>query len=58
MAIEALYACVVLHGQNIGSRDAGKNEHSDEVGMEGGAYVTNVENVLFDVVMGVGDNAN
>ena len=58
MTVEAPHACVVMHVQNIGPLYAGQNEHSDEVAMEGSVYVTNVENVLFDVVVGVGDNAN
>ena len=57
MAVKAPHVCVVMRVQNIGSF-AGQNEHSDEVGMKGGVYVANVENVVFDVIVGVGDNAN
>ena len=56
MAVKAPHACVVMRVQNIGPF-AGQNEHSDEVGMEGGV-VTNVENVVVDVVVDVGDDVN
>ena len=58
IAVEASHACVVMRVQNIGPLYAGENEHSDEVRMEGGVYVTNVENVLLNVVLGLGDNAD
>ena len=57
MAVKAPHACVVMRVQNIGPF-VGPNEHSDEVGMRGGVYVTNVENVVFNVVVVVGDDAN
>ena len=36
----------------------GVNIGCDKVGMKGDAYVTRVENVLSNIVVGVGDDAN